>query len=196
MKVNSIIRPESSCFEKGGAILVALLWFVPFIYGLITDQTIFLVSLPIGIILILVYNAITKGKFVYKNWIQEELIEFNKNGVHHEGWNESFNWNEMENLKIEILGFDGQSRSGSSSGHHRTFNGTESNISFQFMGKDYQFYYYLRNKEEKKQFIAYLRDQLSPHIESATVKIFFNRLDRYVTYQIKEIEAGCEDSVS
>lgn len=194
MKVNSIIRPESSCFEKGGAILVALLLFVPFLYGLITDQTIFLVSLPIGIILILVYNAITKGKFIYKNWIQEELIGFDKNGIHHEGWNKSFNWNEIEKLKIEILGYDGQVRRATDHGQKK-FNGTENIVSFQYYSEDFQFYYYLHDKEEKRKFIAHLRDQLSPHIESATVKIFLNRFDRYKTYNIKEIEAEIESSV-
>src|SRR5687767_1301811 len=81
-RTNIALIPKPSKAEKTIGLLVVAFMFIPFTLGFVLDNKLLFLSLPIGIVLLIILNWISKGKFSHKNWIQKNFfIEFNSDGI-------------------------------------------------------------------------------------------------------------------
>jgi hypothetical protein len=195
MTFNIVIEPESNSSERGCVYVILLFTFIPFILGLIISNNLILLSVPVGIILILIFNSSNKGKFNHQTWIKQDTLVFEKSHLRNEQLQTEFQWHKMRDLNIMIFSYDSQqkTRLGGPNSH---FEGIENTIKFTYEDKIYEIKFYIRLKDDKKKLISYLREDLAPIIKHGKVEIFLNRYDGSRNYPISAIEKGCENLIN
>ena len=186
MKLKIVIKPEADITEKGCFIGLAIFIFVPFTIGIVTQTMYLLASLPIGLLLIGVFNLSNKGKFQYRNWIQTSYIGLGIEGLTYfnESKTEQFLWKNITNLEIKIVGYDREARSGIDDDSFLT--GTENSISFSQNSKDYIFDFYLKEKSMKKELLILLKNVICPALTFGNITILTKGSTGYTTYSPTE----------
>lgn len=148
-KFSIAIYQKPSTGEAFFAILLTLIMFVPFIYGVNTKQPVYCFSMIVGLIGFGIYNNITKGKFLPSGTIQKNiLISFSENGIEINEGQEStiYQWSNLEEIEINIYAYSGGSSPNSSS----PYNGSENYIRFIKNGEKIKYQFYIENVHQFK----------------------------------------------
>src|SRR5687768_430509 len=98
---NIALIPKPSNLEKTIGLLIVGFIFIPFTLGFFLDNKLLFLSLPLGIVILIIFNLASKGKFVPKNWIQKDFfVEFSLNGIEiiNDSNQKNFLWSEMEDI--------------------------------------------------------------------------------------------------
>ena len=186
MKLKTVLKPKANRAEKGCFIGLAIFIFIPFTIGIVIEQWYLLLSGPIGILLIYIFNLGTKGKFEYKNWIQSSTIKLDENELvySNERRAELFKWIDIESVKIEIAGYDRENRSRSEDASF--LKGTENSISFYKDSKKYHFDFYLEDKHRKKEFILLIKNTISPILKDGVITVLTRESTGWTSYSPSE----------
>lgn len=158
--------------------------FVPFIYGVRTNQPIYLLSIILGIICFKLFNQITDNKFTHSKIIQKtKSISFSEKDIKlFENQNiKTINWSDLEEIEIKIYAYNGR--------HYRNdylCTGIENSIKFIHNGKINKYRFYIENVSQfnllKEQFNNIILPELKK-IDNTTkesyinTQIYFNRLN-------------------
>ncbi|MHC0446015.1 hypothetical protein ACWA1F_11420 [Flavobacterium sp. 3-218] len=144
------IYQKPSIAEAFVAILLTLIIFVPFIYGINTKQPIYCLSMIVGFIGFRIFNTITKNKFLPSGIIQKDiLISFSENGIEISKNQEStiYRWNNLEEIEINIYAYNGRL---SSRNNRSSYNGFENTINFIENGEKFKYRFYIENVNQFK----------------------------------------------
>lgn len=164
-----VIHPNATKSEHFLRIFLVAFIFIPFTYGVFTQQVFYCLSLIIGFFGILTFNYFTDYKFTTLKIIQKnKFISFSQNEV--EIWeNEEYilyDWNELENVEINLIAYKNKRKDEDSN-----YDGIENYVLFTFKEIIYKHLFYV---EKPKEF-----DFLSDYFE----KIIVPKL-----YELKKIK--------
>lgn len=144
------IYQKTNIAEAFFAILLILIIFVPFIYGVNTKQPIFCLSMIIGIIGFKIFNTITKSKFLPSGIIQRDtLISFSQNGIEINKGQEMIlhEWTNLQEIEINIYTYSGKL---SSINNRSSYYGFENSIHFIEDGQKFKYRFYIENLNQFK----------------------------------------------
>ncbi|MBW1657033.1 hypothetical protein [Flavobacterium quisquiliarum] len=144
------IYQKPTIIEGFFAIVLTLIIFVPFIYGINTKQPIFCFSMVLGLIGFKIFNTITKGKYLPLGIIQKDMqISFSENGIEFCNNQETtiHKWSNLEKIQINIYAYKGRLFSGS---NRSSYNGFENSIHFIENGEKIKYRFYIENVNQFK----------------------------------------------
>lgn len=178
------IYQKPTILEGFFTVIIVVITFVPFIYGVRTNQPIYLLSIILGIICFKLFNQITDNKFTHSKIIQKtKSISFSEKDIKlFENQNIIiFNWSDLEEIEIKIYAYSGRS-------YHNDYicTGIENSIKFIHNGKKIKYRFYIENVSQfnllKEQFNNIILPELKK-IDNITeesyinTQIYFNRLN-------------------
>jgi len=179
-----VIYQKPTILEGFFTVILIAFTFVPFIYGIRTNQPIYLLSIILGIICFKLFNQITDNKFTHSKIIQKtKSISFSETGIKlFENQNIIiFNWSDLEEIEIKIYAYSGRH-------YHNDYlcTGIENFIKFIHNEKLNKYQFYIENVNQfnllKKQFNNIILPELKK-IDNITeesyinTQIYFNRLN-------------------
>ncbi|PIF30334.1 hypothetical protein CLU81_0752 [Flavobacterium sp. 9] len=141
-----VIHANPTKLERFLSLFLIAFIFLPFSYGVFTAQGFYCLSLPFGFFGMLTFNHFTDYKFTTLKIIQKnKFICFTENEV--EIWEDEesvlYNWNDLENIKINIIAFNGKWKD-----EDGKYHGIENYISFAFQGVTHKYLFYIDTSKE------------------------------------------------
>ena len=156
-EANIVVIPKSSILEKLAAILLVAFILIPCLIAFFTHQLILFISLPIGLLLILIFNLLTNNKFRADKWVKHDqtlTLTMDAISIKESGVIKSMPWEKLNQLILKVYGYKGEGRSmDTDSGTH---DGTTNNIHFHFEGVAYSINFYLKDENHKAELRAFL----------------------------------------
>ncbi len=157
-----VIHPEVTKLDKFWLLLLVSSIFIPFIYGLVTSDIIYCLSLVIGIFGIIVFNSLTDSKFTVSTMVQKnKLVRFsieelkildNENTT-------VLHWNELENIEINLIAYKNKfQRKGV------YYAGIENYILFTFNEVNYEYLFYIGNQDEFNRLSIFFENIILPKL--------------------------------
>lgn len=179
-----VIYQKPTILEGFFTVILIAFTFVPFIYGIRTNQPIYLLSIILGIICFKLFNQITDNKFTHSKIIQKtKSISFTETGIKlFENHNVTiFNWSDLEEIEIKIYAYSGRL-------YHNDYlcTGIENFIKFIHNEKINKHRFYIENVSQfnllKEQFNNIILPELKKFnniTEESYIntQIYFNRLN-------------------
>jgi len=162
MKFPLAIHQRPTILEIFFITLIIAIIFIPFVYGITTNQPKFCFSL-VGAILIKPFNIATKNKFTISKIIQKtKSISFYENCIEiYENQNTvTYNWSELEEVEIDIFAYKGR-RIDSDSWH----DGIENSINFIKNGQHFEYRFYIESVDQFKSLRKLYRESVLPKLE-------------------------------
>jgi hypothetical protein len=159
-RTNIALIPKPGKTEKTFGLLVVAFMLMPFILGFVLENNWLFLSLPIGVLLLMILNWTSKGKFNSENWIQKDFfIEFDLNGIKiiNSTRRQDFAWSAMADAQLLIKSYDGERKEENEGSH--LYTGTENTFSFHAGELKYRFNFYLKNAEHKEGLRSFLRNE-------------------------------------
>ncbi|MCD0468649.1 hypothetical protein [Flavobacterium sp. JAS] len=141
-----VIHANPTKSEQFLSLFLIAFIFIPFSYGIFTSQGFYCLSLPFGFFGMMTFNHFTDYKFTTLKIIQKnKFICFSEHEV--EIWEDeeyvSYNWNDLENIKINIIAFKGKWKD-----EDGKYHGIENYISFAFQDVTHKHLFYIDTPKE------------------------------------------------
>jgi len=173
------IHPNATKFEYFLSLFLVAFIFIPFTYGIFTQQGFYCWSLVIGLFGILAFNHFTDYKFTTLKIIQKnKFISFSENEVII--WkNEEYvlyDWNELENVEINLIAYKNKRKD-----EDNNYDGIENYVIFTFNKISYKHLFYVEKPTEFNFLSNYFEKKILPKLyESKRIKnesIIITKLD-------------------
>ena len=174
-----VIHPNATKFEHFLILFLVAFIFIPFIYGVFTQQGIYCWSLVLGFLGMLAFNYFTDYKFTTLRIIQKDKsIDFSEKGVniYQNGEFALYSWNELENIEINLIAYKNKWRDEDSQ-----YQGIENYVLFTFQDIIHKHLFYVHTSEEFNFLSDYFEKIILPKLyETKRIKsesIIISKLD-------------------
>ncbi len=163
-RTNIVILPKGSA--KIGCAFVIFI-FVPVLIGLVTDNNYLFWSVPFGCLILFFIHDFTDNKNNPTTLIQQaSFVEFDPNTIRviENDKEESFNWDNLEEVIIRIHEYKGEITIGSG----ETINqhtGLRNYVEFNLNSSKFRYGFYLDNSSDKERVISLFKGHIIPRLE-------------------------------